>query len=140
MAKHSTEELDRGQLDLMWNFLRFDCGQKSDITTLKEHLNMLRQAMIQKTSGQGRKDHKNDVDFGDIGTIVNCIVIETMQVYLAGDFDIIEKRYNPVEWEERTVEDENPYFRRRFYCTNCGDWNTNGKTKYCPDCGARMKV
>ena len=36
--KHGIEELDRGQLDLMWNFLRFDCGQKSDIPTLKEHL------------------------------------------------------------------------------------------------------
>ena len=26
----------------------------------------------------------------------------------------------------------------RFYCSACGDWNTYGKTKYCPECGAKM--
>ena len=42
------------------------------------------------------------------------------------------------EWEERYIEDENPMFRRRFYCSRCGEWTTHGKTRYCPNCGAKM--
>lgn len=42
------------------------------------------------------------------------------------------------EWEERYIEDANPMFRRRFYCSRCGDWTTHGKTRYCPNCGCRM--
>lgn len=44
-------------------------------------------------------------------------------------------------WDERIVEDENDkygLFRRRFYCSACGDWTTHGKSAYCPHCGARM--
>lgn len=44
------------------------------------------------------------------------------------------------EWEERIVEDAELWFRRRFYCSNCGGWNTYGMTRYCPDCGAKMAV
>lgn len=44
------------------------------------------------------------------------------------------------EWEERFVEYASPWFRRRFYCSNCGNWNTYGMTRFCPDCGAQMKV
>ena len=43
------------------------------------------------------------------------------------------------EWEERYVEDDEcVWTRRRFYCSSCGNWNTYGKTSYCPDCGAFM--
>lgn len=42
------------------------------------------------------------------------------------------------EWEERYIDDANPMFRRRFYCSRCGEWTTYGKTRYCPNCGARM--
>ena len=42
------------------------------------------------------------------------------------------------EWEERYIEDANPMFRRRFYCSRCGEWTTHGKTRYCPNCGAVM--
>lgn len=96
--KNSIKELDKGQLDFMWNFLRFDCGQKSDIPTLKKHLDMLRQAMIQKTGGQEKYKDSQDIDFNDVGTIINCIVIETMQLYLSGNLDKLEK----VESEEIT--------------------------------------
>lgn len=89
--KHTIEGFDRGQLDLMWDFLRFDCGQKSDIPALKEHLDMLRQVMIQKIGGQEKYKDSQDVDFNDLGTIINCIVIETMQLYLSGDLDKLEK-------------------------------------------------
>lgn len=44
------------------------------------------------------------------------------------------------EWEERYIEDDDcVWTRRRFYCSVCGNWNTYGKTDYCPKCGAKMK-
>lgn len=48
-------------------------------------------------------------------------------------------------WEEKFVEipdlldDPYHYFKRRFYCSSCGDWQTYGKTDYCPMCGASME-
>ena len=42
------------------------------------------------------------------------------------------------KWEERRIEDTDPLFRRRYYCSACGDWQTYGPTKYCPTCGAKM--
>lgn len=41
-------------------------------------------------------------------------------------------------WIEKTVKEGSPFFWRRFYCTACGDWTTHGKSKFCPNCGARM--
>lgn len=42
-------------------------------------------------------------------------------------------------WTERIDEDEEDIFRRKFFCSCCGDWNTYGKTKFCPECGAKME-
>lgn len=46
-------------------------------------------------------------------------------------------------WEERIVGDRKNdpvgLCRRRFYCSVCGEWQTYGKTRYCPDCGAEME-
>lgn len=41
-------------------------------------------------------------------------------------------------WEVKYVEDAEPFQRRRFYCSACGDWTTYGETRCCPNCGARM--
>lgn len=90
MPKHNIEELDKGQLDLMWNFMRFKCGQKSNIPLLKQNLDELRQLMIQKTGGQEQYKKAYEVSFDDLGTIINCIVIEAMQLYLSGDLDKLE--------------------------------------------------
>lgn len=47
------------------------------------------------------------------------------------------------KWEESIVEDSkyDPYgfFKRRWYCSACGKWQTHGATKYCPNCGADMR-
>ena len=82
--KHTPKELDMGQLDMMWNFLRMGY-QKPNIPALKESCDLLRKAMIQKTAGQ-----KDGVSFDDIGTIINCIVIETMCLYLSGELEKFE--------------------------------------------------
>lgn len=88
--KHSIQELDAGQLEIMWAFLMLG-KQKSNIPVLKQFCDQLRQAMIQKTAGQREGDPGYYVDFRDVGTIVNNIVIETMCLYLSGDLDRLEK-------------------------------------------------
>ena len=87
--KNTVEELDRGQLDMMFNMLRMGY-QKANIPALKENCDLLRQAMIQKTAGQRKDDSANYVRFEDVGTICNCIVIETMCLYLSGELDKLE--------------------------------------------------
>ena len=89
MAKHIVAELDKGQLDLMWNFLRFG-AQKPNIPALKDLCEQLRQAMVQKTGGQRDDDPRGYVKLDDIGTIVNSIVIETMALYLSGGLDKLQ--------------------------------------------------
>lgn len=84
--KHTPKELDMGQLDMMWNFLRMGY-QKPNISALKENCDLLRKAMIQKTAGQRAE---GGVSFDDIGTIINCIVIETMCLYLSGELSKLE--------------------------------------------------
>lgn len=91
MAKRTTKELDEGQLEYMWNFLKMGGGMKPNIGELKSFLDQLRQAMIQMSAGQGRCAKPGDTDFNDLGTIINVIVIETMALYLSGGLDKIEE-------------------------------------------------
>lgn len=44
------------------------------------------------------------------------------------------------EWTEAYDVDEDPHFRRKFYCSLCHKWNTYGRSDYCPNCGANMKA
>lgn len=88
--KRTVEELDAGQLDLMWAFLRAGFV-KSNIKVLKQYCVDLRQLLIQKTGGQPKHKKANEVSFDDIGTICNSIVIEAMALYLSGDLDLLEK-------------------------------------------------
>ena len=42
-------------------------------------------------------------------------------------------------WTERYMEDDECRFtRHRWYCSECGKWQTYGKSKYCLNCGAKM--
>lgn len=36
-------------------------------------------------------------------------------------------------------DDNRTWDRVRFICSACGEWQTYGKTKYCPECGAKME-
>lgn len=40
-------------------------------------------------------------------------------------------------WEE-DIDNSRRWDKVRFYCSECGKWQTYGKTYYCPSCGARM--
>ena len=47
-------------------------------------------------------------------------------------------------WEKKYVTDDplDPlgFFRHRYYCSVCGNWNTYGESKFCPKCGHEMLV
>jgi hypothetical protein len=88
--KHTIENLDLGQLDYMWTFLRMG-KQRANIPALKHYCDELRQAMIQKTAGQERYKRPYETDCKDLGTTINCLVIETMCLYLSGDLDKLEQ-------------------------------------------------
>ena len=49
--------------------------------------------MLQKTGGQEKyaEKSKGDINIEDVGTIVNCIVIETMHIYLHGGFEKLKE-------------------------------------------------
>lgn len=43
-------------------------------------------------------------------------------------------------WEVRPAPEEDYLLgRRRYYCSECGDWNTYGESDFCPRCGADMR-
>ena len=62
MAKATIKNLDDGQLSFMWNFLKLRKEPliKDDVRCVKETLDKIRQALIQKTAGQ-RNDDPNGV-------------------------------------------------------------------------------
>lgn len=41
-------------------------------------------------------------------------------------------------WEDEFKEDAEAFMKYRHVCTVCGNWQTYGKTAYCPNCGASM--
>lgn len=91
MAKPTVKRLDEGQLDMMWNFLRMGF-QKPNIPALKENLDAIRQGMIQKTAGQDGYSTDEAISFDDLQTHINCVVIESMCLYLSGALDKLEKQ------------------------------------------------
>lgn len=90
MAKPTVKRLDEGQLEAMWNFLRMGYQEKPHIPTLKQHLDAIRQMLIQKTAGQERYSTNEAISFDDLQTHINCVVIETMCLYLSGALDKLE--------------------------------------------------
>ena len=46
----------------------------------------------------------------------------------------------PGEWTEVYIDEAMPMFKRRYYCGDCGEYNTYGYTPFCPYCGMRKRV
>lgn len=82
------KKVKRDSFDTMWAFLQMG-WLKSNIPALKEHCEMLRKLMTQKTAGQ-RADKPSDISFAELDTVMNVIVIESMCLYLSGDLDKLE--------------------------------------------------
>lgn len=92
--KHNLRDLDEGQLHMMWNFLKLqrkNTCTKEDVRILKEHIDIIRQAMVQKTAGQRDTDPDTYVDFADIGTYINFVVIDALQLRIYGGLDVLEE-------------------------------------------------
>lgn len=98
----TTKELDAGQLEVMWNFLKIGehkAGTK-DVERLKENLDSLRQLLIQKTGGQDKYKKEYEVSVQDTGTIVNIIAMQTMYLYLSGALDKLSELLKDGEKDE----------------------------------------
>lgn len=92
--KYTTRELDEGQLEIMWNFLKMnprkDCI-KSDVREMKSCLEIIRQALIQKTAGQrSGKQPAEYVNFEDVGTYINNVVVLALWMYVNGGLEKLE--------------------------------------------------
>lgn len=64
--KYTTKELDNGQLEMMWNFLKLNPRNvciKSDVRDLKNSLETIRQALIQKMQGREKVSQRNTLTF-----------------------------------------------------------------------------
>lgn len=46
---------------------------------------------------------------------------------------------NTAEWNEVYDKNDDALFRKKFYCSKCGEGQTYGKPKFCMNCGACMK-
>ena len=153
MAKATVENLDNGQLGLMWNFLKMGSG-KPNIPVLKEHLDALRQLLIQKTGGEQSCSKAFEIPFEDADTIINCIAIETMQIYLSGGLDKLENssdvapvKHGHIVWKEyykggirrkKCLQEVNSiYIEQQMPCKNIAiiDERYLSKDPYCSECG-----
>lgn len=53
----------------------------------------------------------------------------------------ISERLDPMKYKWRVDRDDSRRWDYiRFYCGRCGNWQTYGKTRFCPNCGADMEV
>lgn len=91
--KHSIRELDAGQLDIMWQCLQLQHKNTctvEDVRALKTHLDIIRQALIQKNAGQRNDSGRESVLLEDLGTYVNLAVLGALQLYVYGGLDVLE--------------------------------------------------
>ena len=92
--KSTLENLDAGQLDLMWSMLQIGGIKASDhdVDKLIEYADKIRQAMIQKTAGQRSDDPRGYVCFEDLGTYINLMVIEVLTLRIGGRLELMYER------------------------------------------------
>ena len=95
MPKPTLENLDAGQLDLMWQMLQLrkkNSCTKSDVQELKKYLDCIRQLMIQKGGGQpdNPSTQKFYVNQDDLGTYINLAVLSALTLYVYGGLDVLE--------------------------------------------------
>ena len=90
--KHNIGSLDKGQLDLMYSFMKLRKGGalKSDVRTLKENLDAIRQAMVQMTGGEQSCSTADSIPLSDIGTYINTAVVSALWLRTTGALDQLE--------------------------------------------------
>lgn len=95
MAKANLKNLDEGQLGMMWDMLQLrpkNSCVKADVQELKKWLDYIRQALIQKGGGQESNPSTQTgyVDFTDLGTYINLVVVSVLSLYVYGGLDALE--------------------------------------------------
>lgn len=50
----------------------------------------------------------------------------------------LEQEPKTGHWRE-DIDNSRKWDRVRFYCSECGKWQTYGKTGFCPNCGVKME-
>ena len=53
--------------------------------------------------------------------------------------DDLVKAVNKIGTWREDVDNSRKRDKIRFYCSECGHWQTYGKTGFCPSCGAKMQ-
>ena len=64
--------------------------------------------------------------------------IRSAELSLLCTYMIAETKPQTGHWIKDT-DNNRRWDRVRFYCSECGNWQTYGKTNYCPECGAKME-
>lgn len=106
------KDLDAGQLDFMWSFIKLqkkNSCTKKDVQNLKRNLDYIREALIQSTGGQKGYAKKDHVNFKDLGTYINFVVLDALQLYIYGGLDLLE---NVLESNEKETENERDIIQR----------------------------
>ena len=71
-------------------------------------------------------------------------ILHNSSVYHPMYLDALNMAIKALEQEPKTgiwrkdIDNSRRWDRVRFYCSECGNWQTYGETDYCPSCGARM--
>lgn len=50
----------------------------------------------------------------------------------------VQPKHKTGTWR-KDIDNSRRWDRVRFYCSECGSWQTYGETEYCPKCGAKME-
>lgn len=87
--KRDLDELDAGQLDLMWSCLKLrkEIAYKSDVRALIRNLDAVRQGIVQMTGGEQAQSNSSSVLFSEIGTYVNSAIVAALWLRTTGALD-----------------------------------------------------
>ena len=87
--KRDLDELDAGQLDLMWSCLKLrkEIAYKSDVRALIRNLDAVRQGIVQMTGGEQAQSNSSSVLFSEIGTYVNSAIVAALWLRVTGVLD-----------------------------------------------------
>ena len=77
------------------------------------------------------RTHKIGLSFLDGQRVALIQVVKNLE-------DILEDHEQTGHWIENKDDTRGMFDKLRFYCSECGKWQTYGKTDFCPKCGAKM--
>lgn len=95
-------------------------------STVPRYINVNALPMWDELFMQGKNDSGVWVRYRDVENMLKN----------APTADVEEVKHG--EWIEQHDPNDDPLFRRKWFCSVCGEWQTYGISKRCPECGAKM--